>query len=199
MIQYIKGSFAGRFKSGIVVDANNIGYIIFVSDNSSLYLKEEGQEVKVHTRMIVREDDISIYGFADREELELFDILITVNGVGAKAALSILSVLPPIEVKKAIIFEDIAMLTRANGIGKKTASRILLELKDKFDKDSIGLDGKVTKGYEEIKTNSQREEALMGLIALGYTRNEGITGLSRVEGEGLSSDEYIKRALSNLL
>lgn len=199
MIQYIKGSFAGRFKSGIVVDANNIGYIIFVSDNSSLYLKEEGQEVKVHTRMIVREDDISIYGFADREELELFDILITVNGVGAKAALSILSVLPPIEVKKAIIFEDIAMLTRANGIGKKTASRILLELKDKFDKDSIGLDGKVTTGYEEIKTNSQREEALMGLIALGYTRNEGITGLSRVEGEGLSSDEYIKRALSNLL
>ena len=137
MIQYIKGIYGGRFPGGVILETNGIGYMVHVPENSTIYVAEEGQSVKAYTRMIFREDDVSLYGFSNPEELRFFDQLITVNGVGAKAALSILSILPPSEIQKAILFQDVALLTRANGIGKKTAERIVLELKDKIDKSVI--------------------------------------------------------------
>ncbi|MDF3003461.1 MAG: ruvA, partial [Bacillota bacterium] len=132
MFHYIKGVAAMRFEGGIVIETGGIGYEIFVPDNSPVYLAESGQTVMVYTVMAVREDDVSLYGFHDKETLELFKKLITVNGVGAKAAMSILSIMPAGEIKKAIVFEDAAALTKANGIGKKIAQRITLELKDKM-------------------------------------------------------------------
>jgi Holliday junction DNA helicase RuvA len=201
MISYIKGSLGGRFDGGVIIEANGLGYMIFVPGNSSVYLAEEGQPVKVFTKMIMREDDVSLYGFSHRDDLKLFEQLITVNGVGAKAALSILSVLPSEEVKKAIIFQDAALLTRANGVGKKTADRIVLELKDKLGALE-DLSKTVIKGVEGSSEGDgltdQRTEAFNALCSLGYSKAESIQALSNITDEGLSSQEYIKKALNRL-
>jgi Holliday junction DNA helicase RuvA len=199
MIQYIKGVLGGRFPGGILLETNGIGYMVHVPDNSSLYLAEEGQAVKAFTRMIFREDDVSLFGFSDQEGLHLFDQLITVNGVGAKAALSILSILPPGEIQRAIVFQDVSMLTRANGIGKKTAERIVLELKDKMNKTVFSEEESSALKTETFSEANQRTEALHALLVLGYTRSEAIHSLSAVTEEGLTCEEYIKKALSGLL
>ena len=201
MISYIKGSLGGRFDGGVIIEANGLGYTVFVPANSSVYLAEEGQIVKVFTKMILREDDVSLYGFSHRDDLKLFEQLITVNGVGAKAALSILSVLPSDEIKKAIVFQDTGLLTKANGIGKKTADRIVLELKDKLG----SLDG-LTKGgitaidgyIESGGFTDQRTEAFNALCSLGYSKAESIQALSNITEENLSSQDYIKKALNRL-
>lgn len=201
MISYIKGSLGGRFDGGVIIEANGLGYMVFVPANSSVYLAEEGQIVKVFTKMILREDDVSLYGFSQRDDLKLFEQLITVNGVGAKSALSILSVLPSEEVKKAIVFQDPTLLTRANGVGKKTADRIVLELKDKLgaleDLTKAGIIG--TGGsLEEGEFTDQRTEAFNALCSLGYSKAEAIQALSNINEEGLTSQDYIKKALNRL-
>jgi len=201
MISYIKGSLGGRFDGGVIIEANGLGYTVFVPANSSVYLAEEGQIVKVFTKMILREDDVSLYGFSHRDDLKLFEQLITVNGVGAKAALSILSVLPSDEIKKAIVFQDTGLLTKANGIGKKTADRIVLELKDKLGSlDDLTKGGiKGTDLYiENGGFTDQRTEAFNALCSLGYSKAEAIQALSNITEEGLSSQDYIKKALNRL-
>ncbi len=198
MIQYIKGIYGGRFPGGVILETNGIGYMVHVPENSTIYVAEEGQSVKAYTRMIFREDDVSLYGFSNPEELRFFDQLITVNGVGAKAALSILSILPPSEIQKAILFQDVALLTRANGIGKKTAERIVLELKDKIDKSVISDVGMQAMELSSFTESNPRTEAITALLALGYSKSEAIHGLSAVTEEGLSTEEYIKKALSRL-
>ncbi|MEG0663349.1 MAG: Holliday junction branch migration protein RuvA, partial [Anaerovoracaceae bacterium] len=132
MIHYLKGTLRLKAEGLVVIEVGGIGYEVFVPAGSNLFLKEEGEAVTVFTSMQVREDDVSLYGFGDEQELFLFKKLITVNSVGAKAALAILSSMPPEEVRRAIIFEDVALLTRANGIGKKTAQKIVLDLKGKL-------------------------------------------------------------------
>ena len=198
MIQYIKGIYGGRFPGGVILETNGIGYMVHVPENSSIYMAEEGQSVKAYTRMIFREDDVSLYGFSNPEELRFFDQLITVNGVGAKAALSILSILPPSEIQKAILFQDVALLTRANGIGKKTAERIVLELKDKIDKSVLSDGGLQSMELSSFTESNPRTEAITALLALGYSKSEAIHGLSAVTEEGLCTEEYIKKALSHL-
>lgn len=201
MISYIKGALGGRFDGGVIIEANGLGYTVFVPGNSSIYLAEEGQIVKVFTKMILREDDVSLYGFSHRDDLKLFEQLITVNGVGPKVGLSILSVLPSEEVKRAIVFQDPELLTRANGVGKKTADRIVLELKDKLGAledltktGIIGIDGATDIG----NFTDQRTEAFNALCSLGYSKAESIQALSNITEEGLTSQEYIKKALNRL-
>lgn len=201
MISYIKGSLGGLFDGGVIIEANGLGYMVFLPANSSIFLAEEGQMIKVFTKMIMREDDVSLYGFSHRDDLKLFEQLITVNGVGARAALSILSILPSEEIKKAIVYQDTALLTRANGVGKKTADRIVLELKDKLGALEDFNDAKimVTDGaIEDGKLTDQRTEAFNALCALGYSKSESIQALSKILEEGLSSQEYIKKALNRL-
>lgn len=193
MFHYIKGVAAMRFEGGVVIETGGIGYEIFVPDNSPVYLAESGQTVMVYTVMAVREDDVSLYGFHDKETLELFKKLITVNGVGAKAAMSILSIMPAAEIKKAIVFDDAAALTKANGIGKKIAQRITLELKDK-----MGAVGGLAEAAEKTVSDSGKAEAINALISLGYSRSEAITALAEVNEEHLSVEEYIKRALKGI-
>lgn len=193
MFHYIKGNVTMKFDGGVVVEAGGIGYEIFVPDNSSLYLADGKETVLVYTAMIVREDDVSIYGFHDREALDLFRKLMTVNGVGAKAALAILSSMPVGEVKKAIVFDDAAALTKANGIGKKIAQRITLELKDK-----LGALGGLAEAAEKAVSDSGKAEAVNGLISLGYSRSEALEVLAGIADDGLSAEEYIKRALKGI-
>jgi len=200
MIGYLVGILTMKTETGVLIETGGIGYEVTVPGNSHLFLEKEGAEVKVYTAMIVREDDISLYGFSDMSSLQLFKKLITVSGVGAKAALSILSSMSVDETRKAIVFEDAAMLTRAQGIGKKTAQRIVLDLKDK-----LGNMGHTDGSGESLQTdlpgfpdNNPRMEALAALVALGYSRGEAAAALAAVTDNELTTEAYIKQSLKKL-
>lgn len=193
MFHYIRGNITMKFEGGVVIEANGIGYEVFVPENSSVYLNDGRESVLLYTAMIIREDDVSIYGFHDREELDLFRKLTTVNGVGAKAAMAILSSMPVPEIKKAIVFDDAATLTKANGIGKKIAQRITLELKDK-----LGASGGLADAADKVSGDSEKTEAINGLISLGYSRSEAVGALAGITEDHLTAEEYIKRALKGI-
>lgn len=199
MIRYVKGIYGMTVNGGIVVETNSgIGLEVFLPMNSPIYKYTEGDTVMVYTSMIVKEDSMTLYGFHNRESLEIFEKLITVSGVGAKGALAIVGTLSVEELKRAIAFEDAKEIARANGIGKKTAERIILELKDKIGK----FDGEIPSGaaISDVTTVSAdaRTEAISAMVALGYTKAEAFSAVSAVNDEGLTSEEYIKKALKNL-
>ena len=147
--------------------------------------------------MAVKEDDVALYGFEDEWSLDIFKKLISVSGIGAKAGLAVLSAMSAEEIKKAIIFEDADMLTRAQGIGKKSAQRIVLELKDK-----LGSPGE--NGYPQgvaaggILGDNEKEEALNAMIALGYSRSEAAKAMAGIKEKDLTAEEYIRIALKKL-
>ena len=199
MIRYIKGTFAMALQSSIVIEnASGIGFEINVPFGSPLYNHQIGDQVVAYTEMVVREDDISLYGFHNTESLEFFNLLTTVNGIGPKGAMSILSAMPLDDLKKAIAFGDVSAISKANGVGKKTAERLVLELKDK-----IGLDdenGGITLGsiVQTVTLGDSKTEALSALCALGYSKQEATQALSKIADTDLTSEEYIKKALKNL-
>lgn len=199
MIGFIRGVLAEKGNGYIIVDVNGVGYEIFVPANSGAYLSGEGSEVMVYTTMMVREDDVSLYGFTRKGELDAFKKLITVSGVGAKAAISMLSSFTLEQLQQAIVFEDSKTLTKASGIGKKTAERIVLELKDKFSAESDNIDGQSADAAGgDTQAADSRSEAISALIALGYTRGEATSALASVKDQNLTAEEYIKQALKNL-
>lgn len=198
MIRYVKGIYTMNVNGGIVVETQSgIGMEIFVPANSPVYRYGIGDSIMVFTSMIVKEDDISLYGFHNKESLELFEKLITVSGVGAKGAMAIVGTLSVEELKRAIAFEDAKEISRANGIGKKTAERIILELKDKVGKFEGELPAAALSEDVSISADS-RSEAVTALVALGYTKAEAFNAVASVNDEGLTSEEYIKKALKNL-
>lgn len=198
MIRYIKGIYTMDVNGGIVVETQSgIGFEVFLPVNSPVYRYNTGDSLMVYTSMIVKEDDMKLYGFHNKDSLELFEKLITVSGVGAKGAMSIIGTFSADELKRAIAFEDAKEISRANGIGKKTAERIILELKDKMG----SIDSKsAAVSAHELKELPQdaRNEAITALIALGYTKAEAFNAVASVNDEGLTSEEYIKKALKNL-
>lgn len=199
MIGFLRGVLFEKGSGYIIIDVGGVGYEVSVPANSGAYLSSEGEEVMIYTTMIVREDDVSLYGFSRKGELDAFKKLITVNGVGAKAGISILSAFTLEQLQQAIVFEDVKALTKANGIGKKTAERIVLELKDKFDAgDTAPSAEAAAEGQAPTAASSGREEAVAALVALGYSRGEATGALAGVKDTDLSTEEYIKRALKNL-
>lgn len=199
MLHYIKGTLSMKLEGGIVVEAGGLGYELAVPANSSVYLAKEGEVITVYTAMMVREDDVSLYGFGDKAELDTFRKLITVSGVGAKAAISILSAMPLREVHQSIIMGDSKTLTRANGIGKKTAERIVLELKDKFGSlEEAALPRGFEAAASENPEQDSKAEAASALMALGYTRSEAVNALAAVKEECHTAEEYVKQALKKL-
>ena len=198
MIRYIKGIIYHQMDSSIIVEnSSGIGFNIMIPSGSSFYKLNDGEEVKVHTSMIVKEDDISLYGFSDREELELFELLITVSGIGAKGAMSLMSVLSPNALKLAIASGDSKSISKANGVGKKTAERIIIDLKDKLGNfDETELDAHID---DKIFVNDDtRSEAKIALISLGYSQQEAENAISKIKGENLSIEDYIKLALKQM-
>ena len=154
MIRYIKGTIYHQMDGSIIVEnSSGMGFHIMISAGSSFYKLVDGEDVKVHTSMIVKEDDISLYGFSDREELELFELLITVSGIGAKGAMSIMSVLSPNALKFAIASGDSKSISKANKIA---------------------------------------------LISLGYSQQEAENAISKIKGENLTIEDYIKLALKQM-
>lgn len=180
----------------VVETASGMGFEIFVPIGSGLLKNQIGDQIKVLTHMIVKEDDISLYGFEDKENLEMFKLLISVNGVGPKAGMSIMS-LGLMEIKRAIVYEDSKAISAANGIGKKTAERIILELKDKMQDEAVQV-SPTGSDVTNIKGSDERSEAVNALVALGYTKNEAFSAVSSVAEEELSCEEYIKKALKQL-
>lgn len=200
MIGFLRGQLFEKGDGYIIIDVNGVGYQVNVPGNSSAYLKADGEEVLVYTAMIVREDDVSLFGFSGRGELDAFRKLTSVSGVGPKAAIAILSSFTLDQLKQAIVFEDAKSLQRANGIGKKTAERIVLELKDKFTVEGAvnPIEGADSAVAVTAPAAGGRAEAIDALIALGYSRGEATSALSTVSERDLTTEEYIKLALKNM-
>lgn len=185
MYEYIKGKYIGINKDYVIIENNGIGYKIFTSGATMAEMPKVSEEVQLYLEQIVREDFIGLYGFKDREELEMFKLLISINGVGAKAALSLLSISRINNLKYAIIMEDDKHLCRAPGIGKKTAGRIILELKDKIKTDEVSEGVDIQQGFEDVAPSNANAigEALGALLALGYSEKEAESALKKVNRE----------------
>lgn len=171
MFSYIKGMYECRTMDYIVVDVNGIGYKIFMSENSMKSIGEIGSLIKVHTYVKVREDDISIYGFSSSEELRMFELLVSVSGIGAKSAITILSNIEPSSFAIAVITDDITALKKLPGIGAKSAQRIILELKDKLKNIDMG-ESESEELKDVIAKNENLDEMVSALQVLGYAKNE---------------------------
>ena len=201
MYEYIKGKYMGINKDYIIIENNNIGYKIFTSGATMAEMPGVNDEVMLYLEQIVREDFIGLYGFKDREELEMFKLLLSISGVGAKAALSLLSISRINNLKYAIIMEDDKHLCRAPGIGKKTAGRIILELKDKIKKEDIMSGVDIQEGFEDLQPTVNANtvgEALGALLALGYSEKEAETALKQVD-KTASLEDIIKDCLKVLM
>jgi len=194
MIRYIKGKVTEKDINSIIVEHEGIGFLVNVSENSPLMFSAENEEVTVYTFMAVKEDDISLYGFASMSELKMFNQLITVSGIGSKGAMNILSKLTVAEIKQACAFDDADVICKAPGIGKKTAQRIILELKDKLAKDLSIDDQQPATPVNTINSNA-KEQALGALQNLGFTKSEAMVFLSGITDNNLTTEEYIKLAL----
>ncbi len=203
MIGFIRGRVAAVEEGEIILENNGIGYRISVSDISGFQnMGDSQEEITVHTEMIVREDGMTLCGFRRKSDLMIFKRLLTVNGVGTKAALAILGIMKSEDLSRAIVFEDIDAITRAPGIGKKTAQRIVLELKDKLgDISGIEPEDIVFAGNTKPVSAGEdaRTEALEALIALGYGKSEAAFVISQIKEDFEDSQDYIKTALKRML
>lgn len=198
MFYYIEGTVAHLEQNLAVIDAAGIGYACRTSQNTLGNLKEGGR-ARLFTHLYVREDILELYGFLDLEELNCFKLLIAISGVGPKAALSILSAAPPQQVALSIMTGDDKLLTRAPGIGKKIAQRIVLELRDKMAKQQIPTGGK---SVAQIQTGgdagNQTQEAVSALMVLGYSQAEALAAMDGLDLNGMRAEEIIRQCLKRL-
>lgn len=197
MFAYIKGSLEMKSNGYIVIDINGLGYKVFMSQNNIDTIGELHNIIKVFTYVKVREDDISIYGFKTQEELKMFELLISVSGVGAKSALVMLSCIEPSDFAIAVISNDVKVLTKVPGIGNKSAQRIILELKDKLKTEQSELDEEKLESAKSksSKTNENVQEAISGLMVLGYSRKDIEKAFTHLIVDELSVEELIKKGL----
>lgn len=193
MFQYIKGNLEFVGEDYIVIDNHDIGYKIYTSHLSISELKAKGEKVKVYTQIMIRDEDITIYGFSTREELKMFQLLMTVTSVGAKVALGILSSVPLGKLVGVILSEDIQGLTKAQGVGKKTAQRIILELKDKVDPSMAVFELSFIPTPQ--MAGDDADEAVNALVALGYGKTEALTAVSEAKTVSVNVEDMIKKAL----
>ncbi|MDU1763372.1 MULTISPECIES: Holliday junction branch migration protein RuvA [Anaerococcus] len=199
MISYIIGEIKYIGEDNFVIENNNIGYSINSSFNTIKTL-EINNEFKIFTKMNVREDDISLFGFSSKDELEVFELLTSVSTIGPKNAIAILSTLNVDKIKLAIVNNDIDTLTKAKGIGKKTASRIILELVDKVKKMAINDDISISnQDFDNISSNGEIEVAREALLNLGYQRNSIDKVLASLKDSDLSLEEIIKESLKRMI
>ena len=194
MFAYIKGSLEMKSNGYIVIDINGLGYKVFMSQNNIDTIGELHNIIKVFTYVKVREDDISIYGFKTQEELKMFELLISVSGVGAKSALVMLSCIEPSDFAIAVISNDVKVLTKVPGIGNKSAQRIILELKDKLKEEQI--EEKLKDSSKKLKDNSENiNEAISGLMVLGYSKKDIEKVFEHLDIDNLSIEDLIKKGL----
>ena len=205
MLAYIKGTLEMKMTGYVVIDVGGLGYKVFMTDSGIENLGNIGETVKVHTYYKVREDDVSIFGFNTLEELKMFELLISVSGVGAKTAITMLSACEPTQFAIAIISEDVNTLKQIPGIGAKSAQRIILELTDKIKKEQhiqeVTRASKTTAKTKleiTIENNEKIDEAIAALQVLGYNKKEIEKAFAKIECGELSTEDLIRKGLSIL-
>lgn len=202
MIGFVRGKIADLTEDQVVVETGGIGYNIKITPNISSFLRGNGEEVKIYTYLSVREDAMNLYGFLTKDDLEFFKLLIGVNGIGPKGAQAILSGISADDLRFAIISGDAKTISKAPGIGAKTAQRIILDLKDKLNlQDAFELRTKhLTSGKEEMSDMTDaRQEAVEALTALGYTSTDALKAVKKVPlEENMDVEEILKAALKQM-
>jgi len=197
MFYYIEGNVAHKENGLAVIDTGGVGFACNTSLNTLSQL-ETGTRARLYTYVHIREDILDIYGFLTREELNCFKMLISISGVGPKAAVSVLSAVTPGQLAMAVITNDESALTRAQGIGKKIAQRIILELKDKMKKEQ--LQAASAEGFTgvEVSLQSKASEAAAALGVLGYSHQEAASALKGIDTESLPVEEVVRLALKRM-
>lgn len=195
MYNYIKGKITEVTDSLLVIEAGGIGYELNIGANAAMRFSPSDSETKVYCKLIVREDEMSLYGFCSLQEKAMFDKLIGVSGVGPKLALVVLGGMTAEQFAAAVVKEDVAALSKIKGVGKKTAERIVLELRDKVNKDYV-TDELPTSAAPRPKT-AVNEEAVLALMTLGYTRQEATDAVARVQTDDMPLEKLIFAALKN--
>lgn len=202
MISYIRGELAAIEKEKVIIDVGGVGYGIFMPEASMGLLPQMGNEVKLHTYLNVREDAMQLFGFLTRDDLEIFKLLIGVSGIGPKGGLSILSKLTSDDLRFAVLSGDAKAISAAPGIGKKTAEKVIIELKDKLDIEDV-LNRSADGGAEiavpmDSGAGEIQSEAVQALVALGYGSTESLKAVKKVNLENATVEEVLKQALKNL-
>ena len=198
MFYYVKGTLAVCEGSTAVIDCGGVGYKLTVSDNTfSKVAGKMGDEVKLFTYLSVREDAIELFGFSSNDELSAFKMLISVSGVGPKAAMAVLSIMTPEKFAFAVSTGDVKGISKANNVGKRTAERIILELKDKVAKELSAVDTETGEVFSPHMENEASDEAVSALMVLGFTKAEAVAALAGANPAD-PLEKQIKAALGKL-
>lgn len=198
MVSYLRGTLAAFEEDKVVIDVGGVGFGVYMSGQAMGRLPAVGSEVKLHTYLNVKEDAMQLYGFLSRDDLSVFKLLIGVNGIGPKGGLGVLSALSPDDLRFAVLANDVKAICTAPGIGKKTAEKLILELRDKLKLEDalehIASDSDVSAGME---THGQiQSEAVQALVALGYGSTEALKAVKKVEAtESMEVEDVLKSAL----
>ncbi len=201
MIGFVKGELADIKENYVILEAGNIGYEINLPSSTILELPPRNSTIKLYTYLHVREDILCLYGFLTKDDLEMFKMLITVNGIGPKGAIGILSGISADEIRFAVLAEDTKTISKAPGIGPKTASKIILELKDKFKLDTV-FEQKLQNQAGKLDTESiygKREEAVQALNALGYSSTDAFKIVTQIDiTEDMTTENILKLCLKKM-
>lgn len=203
MLYYVKGYLVLNEDQKIAIDSGGVAYLMSVSANTQSYVSAKSfngeNEIKLFTHFSIREDGIDLFGFKDMEELTMFKLLVSVSGIGPKAAMSLLSYMTPEQISMSIYSDDKRSISKAPGIGPKTAARIILELKDKVGSVPSNVNTSVITTSASPQNTNKYSEALDALTVLGFTRNSASDALRHVDIENLELDEIIKQSLKKLM
>ena len=202
MYSYLRGQLAEINTDHIVLDVNGVGYMVYIPGQSFNYLPSIGEDLKINTYLYIREDAMILYGFITRDDLEMFKMLITVSGIGPKGGLAILSTLSSDDIRFAILSGDSKAISKAPGVGSKTAQRVILELKDKLSLEDAfekKLEKAESMAGQTSAVNSVKNDAVLALNALGYSSTESLTAVSKVDiTETMDVETVLRLALKNM-
>lgn len=205
MISYIRGELVSFEENKVIVDVGGVGYGIFMSAQAMSLLPQAGNEVKLYTYLNVKEDVMQLFGFLTKDDLHVFKLLIGVSGIGPKGGQSILSVLSPDDLRFAVMSGDVKAISAAPGIGKKTAEKLIVELRDKLSiedalEHAVSPDGGGDAGMPVSLTGEVQSEAVLALTALGYGSTEALRAVKKVEiTEDTDVETVLKQALKNMM
>lgn len=199
MIAYLKGELIDVFEDYFIIETNQIGYKVYVPTSVIMQLPSVGSDIKIYTHFNVREDAMTLFGFLTKDDLAVFKLLISVNGIGPKVALGILSSLSPDELRFAVLADDIKTLTKAPGVGNKTAQRLIIELKDKLKLEDIFEKNGSSELTYGLVNEDIRNEVTQALIALGYSGTEALRAVKQIPlDETITVEELLKASLKKI-
>ncbi|MCC8066827.1 MAG: Holliday junction branch migration protein RuvA [Clostridiales bacterium] len=203
MIAYLKGNLIALFENSVILDVNQVGYQVYISARDAANMPGRGQSVQLYTWMSIGQDAIRLYGFLQEDDLDIFKLLINVSGIGPKAALGILSVLTPDDLRFAVLSDDAKTIAKAPGVGSKGAKKVILELKDKFSLEDAfehRLKSSADNGTGIPVHENARDEAVQALAALGYSASDALRAVKKCEiTDDMDTEAILKLALKQMI